>query len=154
MDWLSTFASGGQDVRRCQPIFKIYWEKYQIKTSNLLWWRARACFNRSATEKPNLFQKLVEKMMSDEQTTFAFLVIALVLIDQIGHAIYQITDSFRNGHEGSSVFLEIWNQKKYQKVIIISFVHLKKLDWFPKEGGCSSKITAATPILVLKYNWP
>ena len=90
MEWLSTFASGGQDVRRCQPIFKIYWEKYQIKTSNLLWWHARACFDRYTTEKPNFFQKLLEKTMSDVQTTFAFLVIALVLIDQIGHAIYQI----------------------------------------------------------------
>ena len=35
------------------------------------------------------FQKLVEITMSDVQTTFAFLVIALVLVDQIGHAIYQ-----------------------------------------------------------------
>ena len=38
------------------------------------------------------FQKLVEKKMPDVHTTFSFLVIALVLIEQIGHAIYQINE--------------------------------------------------------------
>ena len=49
-------------------------------------------------------------------------------------------------------FFEIWNQLRYQKVIVISFVYLQKLHYFSKLQGRGSKIGPATPILILKYN--
>ena len=39
---------------------------------------------------------------------------------------------------------------RYQKVLVISFVHLKKLCRFANFGGCRSEIGLATPNLVLR----
>ena len=43
--------------------------------------------------------------------------------------------------------------KKYKKMIVTSFVHLQKMNNFPKFGRCGTKIGPATPIWNSKLNW-
>ena len=47
---------------------------------------------------------------------------------------------------------DLWKSEtsRYQKIILTSFEHFKKLYKFLKLGGCGSNIKPATPILVLK----
>ena len=42
-------------------------------------------------------------------------------------------------------FLQLLNHKIFQKVILVSFLHLSKLCIFAKLGGCGSKTKPATP---------
>ena len=60
-------------------------------------------------------------------------------------------DSYRYGRNTPHWSLKIWNQERYQKIILASFEHLQKLYWFSKLGGWGSKIKPATPILILMY---
>ena len=43
-------------------------------------------------------------------------------------------------------FLYHW---KYQSMVLLSFEHLEKIRFFPKYGGCGSKIESAMPISIL-----
>ena len=50
-------------------------------------------------------------------------------------------------------FLKIRTEQKYHKIILITFQHLKKLYWFWKLWGCSSKDMPATLISILNFRW-
>ena len=64
--------------------------------------------------------------------------------------LIQVTKNPKGEQRSPKVALK----RVYQKVIVISFVHLEKLCRFAKFGGHGSKIRLATPILVLRYNRP
>ena len=46
-------------------------------------------------------------------------------------------------------FFQNWNHKRYQNMVLISFVNLQKIHIFWKFGGCSSKFEPA----ILKLKW-
>ena len=58
------------------------------------------------------------------------------------------------GWTGTQIdFLQLLNHKIFQKVILVSFLHLSKLCIFAKLGGCGSKTKPATPSRSLKWFW-
>ena len=50
-------------------------------------------------------------------------------------------------------FLKIRTEQKYQKIILITFIHLQKLYRFWKLWGCGSKDMPATPFSILNFKW-
>ena len=48
-------------------------------------------------------------------------------------------------------FFQNWNHKRWQNMVLISFVNLQKIHIFWKFDGCSSKIEPAMPISILRY---
>ena len=71
------------------------------------------------------------------------------------HAFLMLArDDSKYGYDsdGQNFYLKLYHE--FQKMVLISFKDLNKIDIFPKFHRCSSKIVPATPILILKYNRP
>ena len=58
------------------------------------------------------------------------------------------------GHIGFWHFWQVCPHYNFQKMVLISFEHLKKISHFPKLQGCGSKNKPAVPFLNLNLNSP
>ena len=82
--------------------------------------------------------------------TSAFSTVKTFAVYLFRNCLYSLGQSYPysrmtgSGYLGHRAFFQIWNLKRFKKIIVVSFEHLQKLFWFWKFGGCGIKSRSTT----------